>query len=108
MESQQPELQRKGSSVPVSTHSCESTVVPIPIDKCWNIFKTFKLDKVMPGSFKSSNFTKGGPNQLDSVLKLEYTDGAVWELRINEISDTKHSLGYQVLSTEPAHSATSI
>jgi hypothetical protein len=50
----------------------------------------------------------GAPNQLDSVVRLSYADGAIWELRINEISDAKHTLGYEVISTEPAHQATSI
>ena len=47
-------------------------------------------------------------NQLDSVVRINYLDGAKWEIRINEISDVRHTLGYQVLSTEPAHQVTSI
>ena len=35
-------------------------------------------------------------------------DGAHWELRINEISDVRHSIAYQVISTEPVHQVTSI
>ena len=41
-------------------------------------------------------------------MRITYADGAVWELRINEISGVKHTLGYQVISTEPAHQVTSI
>ena len=104
----EPTLARAGSSVPVSTHQVESTVLPVSIDKAWGVFKTLQLEKVVPQRVKATKFTSGGANQLDSVVTIEYVDGAKWELRINEISDTKHTLGYQVLSTEPAHQVTSI
>ena len=103
-----PPLARIGSAVPVSTHQAESTVLPSPIGKTWGLFKSFKLEKVVPGKITATTFTSGGPNQLDSVVRIEYADGALWELRINEISDVKHTIGYQVLSTEPAHFVTSI
>ena len=51
---------------------------------------------------------QGGPNQIESIVRLEYSDGAVWEMRISEISDLRHSIAYQVLKTEPAHTASSI
>jgi len=69
---------------------------------------SFQFDKAAPGKVKSTHFETGGPNQLDSVVKIEYADGAKWHFRINEISEVRHSLGYEVLSTEPAHQATSI
>ncbi len=82
--------QRTGSAVPVSTHQSESTVIPIGIDKAWALFKSFKLETVVPSKVKETKYTSGGPNQLDSVIEIHYTDGAKWELRINEISDVKH------------------
>lgn len=78
------------------------------VEKAWALFKSFKLETVVPSQITGTSFTSGGPNQLDSVVRIEYADGAKWDLRINEISDVKHSLGYQVLSTEPAHFVTSI
>jgi len=103
-----PSLARQGSTVPVSTHQVESTVIPIPIDKAWNVFKHMQLEKTMPNKIKSVEWVTGAPNQLDSVVSISYTDGAKWELRIHEISDVRYTLGYQVLSTEPAHQVTSI
>ena len=41
-------------------------------------------------------------------MKVVYKDGASWLIRINEISEIRHTIGYEVLSTEPAHTATSI
>ena len=99
---------RTGSAVPVSTFQSESTVLPVPIEKAWAVFKHFHLEKTIPSRIKSTSFVAGGPNQLDSVVRIDYVDGAHWEIRINEISDVRHTLGYQVISTEPAHLVTSI
>jgi hypothetical protein len=105
---EQVPLTRAASTVPVSTHQVESSVLPVSIDKAWSFFKSLKLEALVPGIVKATTFTQGGPNQLDAIVTIEYTDGAKWELRITELSEIKHSLGYQVLSTEPTHSATSI
>ncbi len=45
---------------------------------------------------------------MDSVIKIVYADGANWQIRINEISEVRHSIGYEVLATEPVHQASSI
>ena len=82
--------------------------MPVSIDKAWHIFKQFKLEEVIPSKVKETKYIKGSPNQVDSVVRILYTDGAKWEIRISEISDLKHSVAYYVLSTEPAHSVTSI
>lgn len=102
------ETKRAGSAVPVSTTQVESCVLPVTLEKAWGIFKHFKLEKLLPNHIKSTEFVSGSPNQLDSVIRINYADGAKWDLRINEISDVKHTLGYQVIATEPAHQVTSI
>ena len=104
----QPTLARAGSVVPVSTHNCESAVLPVECNKAWEVFKAFKLEKVVPGHIVSTEFISGAPGQLDSIIKITYADKAVWEIRVNEISDIRHSFGYDIISTEPAHMATSI
>jgi len=101
-------LTRTASTVPVSTHQVESSVLPVAIDKAWAFFKSLKLETLVPGIVKATNFTQGGPNQLDAIVNIEYTDGAKWMLRIVELSELQHTLGYQVLTTEPAHSVSSI
>ena len=99
---------RTGSSIPVSTHQSESAVLPIPAGKAWGFFKKFHLEAFIPNKVKATTFTTGAPGQLDSVIKIDYTDGASWEIRIIEISDLRRSIGYEVISTEPAHQVTSI
>ena len=83
-------------------------MLPVSIDKAWGFFKEFKLEKLVPGKVATTSFTTGGPGQIDSVIHIEYTDGAKWDLRLVEISELRHSVGYQVISTEPAHQVTSI
>ena len=83
-------------------------MLPLPIGKAWHLFKQFKLEQVIPGKVKSTTFTTGAAGQLDSVIKIQYNDGASWDIRILEISDMRHAIGYEVISTEPAHQATSI
>jgi hypothetical protein len=75
---EQPNLHRLGSTVPVSTHQVESTVLPLPIGKAWAIFKAFKLEHVIPGKVKATTFVTGGHNQLDSTVRIDYNDGANW------------------------------
>ncbi len=102
------ELARQGSSVPVSTHQVESTVLAVPLDTAWTFFRSLQLEKIAPGKVTSTQFTQGAAGQIDSILQINYADGARWELRIVEISELEHSIGYQVISTEPSHQVTSI
>lgn len=69
---------RSGSGIPVSTHQTESTVVPIAPGTAWEAFKNFQLEKFVPSIVKSTTFTTGGPDQIDSVVKIDYSDGASW------------------------------
>eukprot|EP00347_Sterkiella_histriomuscorum_P018565 403345033 len=102
------ELHRQGSVIPVSCHQSESTVIPVPVGKAWGFFKSFQLEKLVPNKISSTKFTSGSSGQIDSVVEIHYADGAKWELRLVEISELRHSVGYQVLSTEPSHQVTSI
>lgn len=82
--------------------------MPIKLDAAWTRFKSFKLETVMPGKVKETRFISGGPNEIGAVVSISYVDGASWEVRISEISDIEHAVGYQVLSTEPAVQVTSV
>jgi hypothetical protein len=87
-------LHRLGSTVPVSLHQLESAVLPISLGKAWEIFSHFKLEHIIPGKVKATTFTTGGPNQLDSTIRIDYLDGANWIIRIAEISELRHTIGY--------------
>ena len=80
----------------------------MPILKAWNILKHFKLTDIVPTFIKQSEFIQGQPGQIDAVVRVTFADGAVWELRIVEVSEVRRSLAYEVLTTEPAHMASTI
>jgi len=103
-----PTLQKQKSTVPVSCQEIQSTVLNYPISKAWEFFKGLKLESIMPNTVKSTQWVIGGAGQVDSTLKVVYADGAVWDLLITDISNNETSIGYSILSTEPAHSVTSM
>ena len=65
-------LAREGSSIPVSTHQSESTVLPLPVSRAWGQFKGLKLEDLVPSKVKATTWVTGGPGQLDSTLKIDY------------------------------------
>ncbi|CDW79803.1 UNKNOWN [Stylonychia lemnae] len=94
--------------IPVSLYELESCILPVPIHKAWHILKHFKLQDIVPTYIKNSEFTNGQPGLIDSIVKVWFADGAVWEIRMVEFSEIKRSIAYEVLSTEPPHKASSI
>ncbi|KAJ1533932.1 hypothetical protein HK405_000250, partial [Cladochytrium tenue] len=58
---------------------------------------------------KSVQVEGGSPDAVGSVRRVTYTDGAVEELRIVELSDLSHSLSYEVFaSTPPSRAAAAL
>ena len=102
-----PSLARAGSVVPVSCHQSDSAVLAAPIDSVWALVKELRLNELIPGKVKSVSWT-GAPGQVESIASIEYNDGAKWEVLVTEVSNLRHSIGYSILSTEPAHSVTSM
>ena len=47
---------RVGSNIPVSLHDVVSCVLPINMDRAWGIFKSFKLEVVVPQKVKSTEY----------------------------------------------------
>ena len=94
--------------IPVSLYELESTILPVHIDKAWHILKHFRLEDIIPSYVKKSEFTSGQPGLIDSIVRVSFADGAVWEIRMVEFSEIRRSIAYEVLSTEPAHKASSI
>ena len=101
-------LQKQVSTVPVSLHQRESVVLPVSVDKVWNTLREFKMNEIMPQKVNGTSFTSGGPGQVGSMIQVDWADGAKWTIRVNEISDWHHRFGYEVVSTEPAISTTSV
>ncbi len=84
-----------------SCHQVESTVLNVPIGKAWDLLKTFQFHTFLPSSVKNVKFTSGSANEIGSVFSVEYMDGSLWTFRIVEISESKRSLAYELMTAEP-------
>jgi hypothetical protein len=91
---------------PATTIQTESTVLAVPIDKCWKSFREFKLEQVAPEYVTSTETISG--SGLASVIKVTYENGGVWHCRITELSDRNYTVAYEVVETEPAMTCTSV
>ena len=58
-------------------------MLQVPIDKVWPKFRALQLDLLAPTYVASTEIQGKG---VGSIVKVTYKDGAVWELRVTEIS----------------------
>jgi len=58
--------------------------------------------------FFCSAFESGAEGQVGSLIKITYKDNSVWTIRVTEFSERHHTLGYELVSAEPAYHATSL
>ena len=101
-------LQRVKSQVPCSCTNTESTVLPVKLSDCWDKFRYWKLEEIAPGMVSSTEWTDGAAGRVDSTVKISYTNGAHWFLRVTELSERNHTLGYELIAAEPSVSVSSI
>jgi hypothetical protein len=74
----------------------------------WNIEKELKYAKSAPGILKDATFLSGEVNYVGSVIRFEFTNGQIMDLRVTEISDIRRSLSYEVVNAEPPLPVTSV
>mmetsp|Transcript_13682 Transcript_13682/g.14778 ORF Transcript_13682/g.14778 Transcript_13682/m.14778 type:complete len:162 (+) Transcript_13682:137-622(+) len=94
--------------IPSATSQTESTVLDAPLPKVWNLFRSLAFEKIAPGQVSNTEFESGGAGMVGAVVKMTYTDGTVWRIRVTEVSERHHTLAYELLTAEPAHAATSV
>lgn len=105
---EQPALARAKSVVPCSCTNTESAVLPASLESVWTRFRYWKLEELAPSIVQSSEWTDGDAGRVDSTVKLTYVNGAAWYLRVTELSERNHTLGYELIMAEPATEVTSI
>ena len=103
----EPTLARQKSTVPTSCSQTESTVLEVPLLTAWKHFRDFKLAELAPNKVSSTEFTDGAAGQVGSLVRLTYADGAVFDVRITEISDKYHRIAFELINAEPAATASS-
>ena len=101
-------LQRVKSMVPCTCTNTESTVLPANIQTVWQKFRWFKLEEIAPSLITGTEWTDGEAGRVDSTVKVSYADGSAWYLRVTELSERNHTLGYELIMAEPATSVSSI
>merc|ERR1711934_957175 len=89
-------LSRTRSMVPCATHVFESAVINAPVDDVWQSIRS--LD------FAYSDVISGGElvhgdcvNAVGSVHKLHYKDGSTWTIQLQELSDFRRTLVFDLL-----------
>ena len=101
-------LQRVKSMVPCTCTNTESSVLPAKLSTVWEKFRWWKLEEIAPGIVSSTEWTDGEAGRVDSTVKITYTNGAVWFLRVTELSERNHTLCYELIAAEPAISVSSV
>lgn len=87
-------------SIPAVSFNTESCVIPSPAEKVWGLISS--------GDFSSwwgicvSSSCEGTPMALGATHILTFSDGTVWNIAICEISNTKKTLSFELISSEPA------
>ena len=101
-------LQRVKSQVPCTCTNKESTVLPVAVGQCWEKFRYWKLEELAPNMVSATEWTDGAAGRVDSTVKVTYKNGAVWYLRVTELSERNHTLAYELVQAEPAIEVSSI
>jgi hypothetical protein len=94
------------STVPTSCIQTESTVLAVPAEKAWKSFRELKLDTLAPEYVKTVSGVTAGT--VGSTVDITYQDGAQWQVCITELSDRNYTIVYDVISTEPSMTCTSV
>ena len=94
--------------IPTPTQQEKSTVIHLPLEKAWSLFRKLLLNKLAPKIIKEVKWNGTPSKTVGAIFEVTYADGAKWELQIQEISDYKHSLIYQVVKTTPETKMSSI
>jgi hypothetical protein len=84
-----------------SCQQVESCVLKAPVDKVWCALREFKLEQLLSSHIKGVNFVNGNPNEVGSVFEVTYQDGSVWTSKIQEISDSRRAITWELISTNP-------
>ena len=101
-------LERVKSQIPCSCTNTESTVLPVALGECWEKFRYWKLEELAPNLITATEWTDGAAGRVDSTVKITYKEGTQWYMRVTELSERNHTLGYELIAAEPATEVSSI
>jgi len=86
----------------MSTRVWESNVIDAPIENVWALVRPLDFS-YLPTVSSSAIEGKLNANEVGSVHVINYKDKTVQKLRLSELSDAKHAVSWDLISSEPAH-----
>jgi hypothetical protein len=89
-----------------ATRVKQSAVIPRRASALWADIA--KLDFKWWGLVSTSTFVQGGENQVNSLVKLVFADGASWTVRVTGISHERKSLEFELVETTPQLSVSGV
>ena len=101
-------LKRVKSQLPCSATNTESCIIPRRIADVWAKIRYWKFEEIAPNNVAATEWTDGAAGRVDSTVKLTYTNGANWYLRVTELSERNHTLAYELIMADPAIDVSSI
>eukprot|EP01017_Pseudomicrothorax_dubius_P019342 TRINITY_DN2124_c0_g1_i1.p1 TRINITY_DN2124_c0_g1~~TRINITY_DN2124_c0_g1_i1.p1 ORF type:complete len:203 (+),score=76.23 TRINITY_DN2124_c0_g1_i1:63-611(+) len=103
-----PSLEKRESTTVTSTTQYESAVLQAPLSRIWPVVKQLDLKALLPTFVENFQILSGGAGQLDTTVQVTFKDQAVWTYKIVEISELSHTISFELISCEPAITASSV
>ncbi|KAL8925472.1 MAG: hypothetical protein Q9172_002234 [Xanthocarpia lactea] len=94
------------TAIPTATSLTESALIPAQLSHVWHFIKLQDFH-VFWSKLKSSDFVKGMSPETD-IVKWEFKDGTVLEVKQEEHSAIDHYITYSIISSTPALSYSSV
>jgi len=91
----------------MATRVWESSVISAPINTVWNALRPLDF-KYNPHVSKAEVEDKKSASEVGAVIKVTYTDKTVQRIKTTELSDATHTLGWELIESEPAVSILSV
>jgi len=86
----------------MSTRIWESSVIDAPIATVWELVRPLNFS-YSPAVVTAALDGKEQGNEVGSSRTVTYKDKTVQKLRLTELSDAKHAISWDLVSSEPAH-----
>ncbi|KAL8852804.1 MAG: hypothetical protein Q9221_002313 [Calogaya cf. arnoldii] len=94
------------TAIPTSTSITESAVIPAHLSHVWHFIKLQDFHAFW-SKLKGSEFVKGMSPETD-VVKWEFKDGTMLDVKQEEHSSIDHYITYSVIASTPALSYSSV
>lgn len=85
-----------------ATRVWESNVINAPINVVWENIRSLDFKSILPGTVENCKVVDGPADKVGSLREITYRNGAVWTVKLMELSDASHQVSWIMVSAEPA------